>query len=1297
MDVPAVLKRSARYAWSALAFLIISYALLVIIGRQLLPSLEQRQELIGQILSERLGAQITTEHLSGSWTRLTPRLQAQSLSITSEGDAPAITISSVQSDFDILSSILNGEIIWNDLSIGEVKLTLRENAEGKWFVSNFPISGLDDETNSRGQMDALANIILLSTHIGIEQIAVDVTFYDGTAATLYIDDVQIESNGNFHRARARLSLDQTEDSAELLVEGRGDPTDWESFDGKAYINFSRVDLRNALGIILRGWLPLSLLNSTANSNTLLDAELWIASIKPGHFGLRGKVKAEEIPLNWDADIPPIKDLDTTLTGWFTSGKDWGLQCQNLHFDWGELVIKPLNMSFQQGLGEDWHKISVAADHINLNTLKHALVQTQLGGEASTALVNTLNPSGRLKGIKLALDLEKTQPLTEFSAHIEQLSLDSWHSTPAVRGLSGYVQWQGDQGYVDLDTGDSFAMRYPGVYTDFMHYGPTRGRVNIAWTSDDSSLQIAGGPIDIRGKEGEIRAYISLDIPTKNNGREPEMFLQAGIKNSHSRYRNNYLPAILNPGLLDWLERSIGDTDISEAGFIWRGSLKGTSPQKRSIQFYGQLANGELNYDPGWPRLSDISAQITIDDTLFEGIVNSAKIGAGPEFAQLDKALIATLPGGLLSVKAAITSPLNTAVDSLLNSPLASRMSALRSWQIQGDASARLDLVIPLSTNRQGESYRVEADIRQGRMQLRDFQPVVFSKLEGTIAYNDDDGLYSSGVSGTLWGQALDATIATQDGVLRIDAAGLLDLSKAPAWQPLFTENITGTAAYTASFISPDNDSPPTLTLRSDLQDIAIALPAPLHKPTGHAWPLQASLQFRENNLFIDARTNKLKAQLNIANQQLVRGSIILGDTKNSGDQHSPGDKVSGHKGLFITGHMPVFQLDDWLEALLANSASAKSRGIPSFDTRATVEIDRFNAAGVTLDNVTVDALHSKQLWDINVESPTLAGNIRVPENRDQAIVARLNYLTLPKPELDSEQNFLGDLDPSTLPALDFATEGLRIGDDELGNLAFVMQANAQGVSIDQIEAEITGITIGNTPGGDTAQLIWTKTDGEHRSEFSGALLSDDLGGVLKAWDMPMLLTTNSAAFLTNLRWQGKPWDLSANALEGHIALSFEEGRFFQAPGTTTNALLKVVGLINFDTWLRRLKFDFSDLFSKGVQFDNVEGGLAFEEELMRFDEPIVVTLPSGKIRLLGQTNLAEETIDARLIATLPVGTNLPWIVALAGGLPAAAGVYITSKLFEKQVDRISSISYKITGDLNNPEVKVDRIFSDKTE
>ena len=1295
MDVTAVLKRGARYAWTALAFLIISYALLVVIGRLLLPTLEHRQELIGELLSQRLGVEIATEHLGGSWERLTPRLRAQSLSITSQGDAPAITISSVQSDFDLLGSILSREMVWHDLSIGEVKLTLRENAEGRWFISNFPISGLDNETNSQGQMDVLTNIILLSTHIGIEQIAINTAFYDGTTTTLFISNIQIESNGDFHRARAHLSLNEAEDRAELLIEGRGDPKDWLNFDGKAYINFNRVNLRNALGIVLRSWPPLSALPAIADSATLLNAELWITSLKPGHFELRGKVQADEIPLSWSTEIAPITNLDTTLTGWFTNGKDWGLQCQGLRFEWDGIAIKPLNMQFQQGLGKDWNKISLAADHINLDTLKHGLIQSQFGGAATAAVTKTLSPSGHLQGLQLSLDLEKPQPFTHISARIESLSLNAWHSTPAVRGLQGYLHWQDNKGYFDLDTSPDFAMHYPGIYTHFMHYGVTQGRVNVSWRADDSSLQVAGGPIDIHGEEGDIRAYISLDIPTTNGGREPQMWLQAGIKNGHSRYLDNYLPAILDPGLRNWLDSAIGDTDIVAAGFIWRGSLNGTSQQQRSIQLYGQFANGNVNYDPSWPKLSELSGNIILDDTQLIGTINSAKAGAGTEQAHLNSASIATLPGALLAVKANVSSPLNTAQQILLNSPLAPQLSVLADWTIAGQTQAKLDLVIPLSNNRQGESYRVEANIDGGRMQLRSFEPVVFSALGGSIAYNGEDGLHSTGVNGTLWGQALNATIASQDGRVKIAAKGLFDLSKAPDWQALFTENVTGTAAYTASFVSPSNDSPATLTVRSDLQNIAIALPAPLNKPAGHAWPLETTLQFRQSDLLIAANTDKIKAQLRIANRQLASGTIVLGDKKDSDVQGLPADKAPAPQGLLVTGHIPQFHLSDWLTALQTDTRASQN-SLPSFNTHARVEIDHVSAAGFSLDAVKVDAQRRAQLWDITIDSPHLAGHLRVPEDSSQAIVARLNHIVLPKPELDSGQSLLDDLDPSTLPALDFSTDGLRIGDKQLGNLAFKMRADEQGVSIDQIEADITGITLATPPGGEGTQLLWRKIDGEHQSQFSAALLSDDLGAVLQAWNMPVLLTTSNAAILSKLSWQGKPWDLSLNTLEGHVALNFDEGRFYHATGTSTNVLLKVIGVINFNTWIRRLKLDFSDLLANGVAYDKLEGGLAFDRGQMSFEEPIDVTLPAAKIRLLGHANLLTETIDAHVVATLPVGTNLPWMVALIGGLPAAAGVYITSKVFEQQVDQISSFSYKLSGDLDQPKIEVDRIFSDKS-
>lgn len=143
--------------------------------------------------------------------------------------------------------------------------------------------------------------------------------------------------------------------------------------------------------------------------------------------------------------------------------------------------------------------------------------------------------------------------------------------------------------------------------------------------------------------------------------------------------------------------------------------------------------------------------------------------------------------------------------------------------------------------------------------------------------------------------------------------------------------------------------------------------------------------------------------------------------------------------------------------------------------------------------------------------------------------------------------------------------------------------------------------------------------------------------------------------------------------------------------------MKLIGLVNFDTWLRRLQLDFSDLFAAGMAFDELKTGVRFDAGTLHFKQPVKVELPSGKMRLEGSADLIAETIDAHLVATLPVGTNLPWIAALAGGLPAAAGVYLTSRIFGRQVDRISSLGYRVTGPWSDPRIEVERVFSDKAK
>jgi uncharacterized protein YhdP len=203
--------------------------------------------------------------------------------------------------------------------------------------------------------------------------------------------------------------------------------------------------------------------------------------------------------------------------------------------------------------------------------------------------------------------------------------------------------------------------------------------------------------------------------------------------------------------------------------------------------------------------------------------------------------------------------------------------------------------------------------------------------------------------------------------------------------------------------------------------------------------------------------------------------------------------------------------------------------------------------------------------------------------------------------------------------------------------------------------------------------------------------------VLRAWGLPEAIVSEQANFVASLEWAGQPWKFSARALRGDVAIRIAKGSFHRTTGAASNAAMKLIGLVNFDTWLRRLRLDFSDLFASGVACDEMKTKLAFDSGTLDFAQPVKVQLPSGKMRLEGRADLIAETIDAHLVATLPVGTNLPWIAALAGGLPAAAGVYLTSRVFNRQVDKLSSLGYRVTGPWEDPDVEVERIFSDSAK
>ena len=1264
------------------ALLVIALALLVSVGRETIGELDRYRSNINSYASTLLGLELESQELQGEWHQLTPQVTAKGLSIYEPGQqTPAITLDHVTLDLDLIQSVLSLHVVWRELQLGRVNLTAREDAEGNWTIAGLPLSGSGDSS-------VLLDVLFDSAYLEIKLVSLSLEFFSGTESVLEAHNIVLENSGDFHRLLAAVNLAGKEQSAELIAEGRGDHRDFNNFDGTGYLKLNRIDFSGSLNALAKGWFP-EIVERIGNIETDIKGEIWV-NLAGGEASLVGQVSAAEVPLNWLENVTPLTNFKTEITGWFHPGEDWGLRLQGLDFDWGELQIEPLNINFRQAVGAEWDNGSLAVSQINLSLLDDLLVKARLAPDAIVDIVQQLQPAGNIHSLHLDLSLENKEPDVEMRANLDDVSVSSWRGAPASRHINGYIEVHNNTGLLDLDSPDGFAMHYPQVFDGYMEHSAIRGQVKWRWDEENHAVKVSSGPLEFGGEEGLGRAYLYLDLPFgQTEGQpddRPEMYLSVGVNNTHSRYRNRYLPKVLNSGLIDWLDRSVGDTSIiAEAGFIWRGALSGGDADLHSLQLYLNFADGHLKFQPDWPPLEQLNGILTVDDKEVDGEINSATLGkAHVKHGDVRVRSVSTGNGLQVLIDGEVTADVSDAIDVLAQSPLKSRVEGLSGWQMSGDSQINLDLTIPLSAGGIGGSYNVDTMLSQARMALPDSE-ISFEQLQGVLSYRNGKGLFSREIKGRFWGEPVIASLATQQDNLSVDVNGRLSMPVLGKFLKLPSDQVLqGKTDVQAKVLVPLEDMtlPLRLTINSQLQGAVINLPEPFGKEADGQRDIAVKVTFADSLDIQVLMDESLNAHLIQENGALVRGLL----TRNSDRTALP------EAGEFMaTGHFEYFSLSEWqatISTLLGDTGDSGSTLKPLFD----IKFDQLDVAGLSLDGATVRGSHQDAGWQIGVESDLVVGQILIPEDTTSPMVLDLESLSLPTP---SEAGGDADaLNPMNLPHMRLSVKKFSVGDRLFGEVGFLMEPQSNGVIISGIDANLLGLQVGDKEY-DTS-LEWTLENGRHHTLVDGLLQAGDLGNVMEAWGLPQILDSDEAHFFTEMAWPGRPWEISTTTMTGAMSLQLQKGRFYQSPKGATKQMIRLISLFNFDNWMRRLRLDFSDLFQEGMSYDEMQGGLIFDEGTLTFDAPIVVKLPSGRVRLEGVADLISEDIDAHLVTTLPLGTNLPWIVALAGGLPAAAGVYITGKVFKKQVDKLSSISYRITGPWNDPEISVERIFSDST-
>ncbi|WP_226704968.1 YhdP family protein [Microbulbifer elongatus] len=1376
-----------RKFWLLVVVLVISLAILVQTGRLLSPQVGKYSPQIGDWFSERLGAPVQLEHISLRWQALEVALQIDGLKI---GESGQVKLERGLFHLDLLASIWNRELIWKNLEVDGFSAQLEQHPDGGWQVQGFPLVAAPAKNKSDAgvRLGDPARIFQLGPKVLVRDASIGLTLTDGQSANLDLREIQLENSGQFHRLVARAfvtgameSLHSGEESLRLVLEGRGNPRNSDEFSLKGYVQLNELLVDSDLVGLLFQLSPLPE-KLYWPGRKLAGGRLWLSSDAANGYSLRGDLSLAQVArgdndagANGGAEegseaepvvhkrgaLENLNALSSNISGRWLPGDSWELVLQQLGLNWQQLEVPDVNV---QASGDQHGNLQLAVDQIELQAWHRVLKVLELIPEKADEWLNALDPTGDLQNVRLS---RQGGELT-VAANLHNVVAGAHRGAPAVTGVNGYLSLNGKGGRVELASRDGFSAHFPALYEAPFEFGAAHGTVAWDVDRDHNTVSVYSGPIlldavtepqgegrssggDHVPSGGAFRGQFLLQIPLEPHTRAADFTLALGLRNVAVQEQRNLVPITVSDDLRQWLNQSVGKRNegrIPAAGFIYRGYsyrdgddkdllALGEHDYRQTVQLQADIRDSSLEYAPDWPAAEHVDGHLGINDRYVQVVAPTAKLW-DVDGANVSVRLSPEATGSRLDVSAELSGPATDGLKILRESPLRERLgNAFDHWALDGAMQGTLQLSQPLGGAEFEPRQQVDLALSGASLSLQNLN-LDIERLNGKVRYHSRDGLKGSSFRGQLWGKPLRASIQhLGDGdnrdtqvIVRGEAVtqSIGQWSGRPELQWL-----DGALDYTARVTIPaqakEKPYAAVLELSSDLEQVAVNLPAPLTKPAGEKSRFVLRVPIGEQgNLYHLSYGEHLQGQIWQVDGKLERASIALNAEA----------KLPPSPGISVIGDLPLVDLKPWKQALeiytdpaagqdagkdagTVGATVASSSEIPEDENPLPILLDLSTDLLQVSDTTRIENIHVRGRglgadWKLDFDSETAAGKLSGTLNAPTPLQLNLEHLRLPAlaakeaaekgAEAESEASLAARLqdrwkgfDFASLPSVDFSTENLWMGDEPMGPWSFQLRPSEQRLVVSEIEGTLRGITIeGRIAGNDRlgAQLMWMRDpDGRESSQFIGRLRGENLGDVLQAWGQEAAIESRSAVFDTALRWQGSPAMLSPNSLNGEIRIDIRNGRFLRASDNAGTSLLRLLSLFNFDTWARRLRLDFSDLVQSGLTFDRVHGEVYFEGDgELLIAVPIQVEGPTSELQMAGRVNLQREDLNLTLVATLPVGNNLAFVAALAGGLPAAAGVYLISKVFKKQVDRVASVSYRINGEWADPEVRFDKLFDD---
>jgi uncharacterized protein (TIGR02099 family) len=913
---------------------------------------------------------------------------------------------------------------------------------------------------------------------------------------------------------------------------------------------------------------------------------------------------------------------------------------------------------------------------------------------------------------------------KLKGHFENLAVNQVGKIPGFSGLTVDVDGNEASGRLSINS-RRLTVDAPGVMREPLSFATLTGQAgwqrkrgelsidvdNIAVANDDLAGNLYGGYHTLAGTFGVLDLTVSL---TRGDIRRAA----------------RYTPLIaLNKEGSDWLNGALlaGRTEdfrLRIKGNLSDFPLDGT--KDALFEIGGHAQDAVLEFDKHWPRIENISGELLIRGNRLE-VKSPLATMLGTRLQNVTVTLPNMLSKDLsLEIKGEAVAASNSFLEFVQKSPVRGYIDGFTDG-ISASGNGHLDLFarIPLLGDKPVEVSGT-IKVRDNDIDLGEGVPLL-RNTRGALSFTES-GMQASGVSAEILGGTASINVQTAAGGAvhaTLKGRSNVDVLRKIEPHPLLNY-LHGSAAWDADIRVVNKSA--QIIINSNLQGVSSSLPQPFSKRADEVMTLHVE---KNPVLILPKRPvpgkacpepcpkvegsvaegqDVITAQLgNLLSARLARRDengtmVIKRGTVNFGAQDKSleskrvrelsrgkdGPSTELRTGVWLVGSLPVLSVQGWEG--LAGGAGKAGPALPIGGVN--LRIGKLTGYGQSISALHIVAAKRNDGLAAQLSSSALNGEVVwEPHGYETGSMFRAHLSNLqwlsdeqPLPSAEPVKPALPDktehavmtppsqLHPGNLPALDISIENLQLKGKQIGHFELVGYPDGK-------DWRLRRLNITNPDGSLAGDGVWRDAEGKLQTQVNLVMDISDAGKILGRSGYPNTVKGGSGRLVANLSWAGTPDEFSYATLNGTLKLDTSKGRFLKMD-SGAGKLLSVLSLQDLP---KHIALGFTDVFSEGFQFDNINGNAAIKDGVIETQD-FHIDGSSAKVTMKGNVDLNNETQNLRVRILPTLGNSLSLIGAFAISPAVGIGSLIVNKILGNPLDKLVSFEYNVSGTWSDPNV-----------